>query len=64
MIICKGVRKRSRGCENSRGVGKRSRGALYDTAMLLCKGCENDQGGELYDTATIICSGAMAKIWP
>ena len=40
MIICKGGAKMVRGWENGQGGG----GALYDTAMILCKECENGQG--------------------
>ena len=39
------------GCENSQGDGETAGGALYDTAMIICKGvqkrlgvCENGQG--------------------
>ena len=47
MIICK-----EGGCENGQG------GALYDTAMIICKGgCENGQGFALYETAMMICKG-------
>ena len=31
--------------------------ALYDTAMIICKGCKNGQGDALYDTVMVICEG-------
>ena len=44
--MVRGAGKRSEGCTNGQ------RGALYDTAMIICKGCvkmvrgwENGQGG-------------------
>ena len=60
MIICKGVQKQSRGWENGQG------GALYDTAMIICKGgggaktvrgVRKQSGGALYNTAMIILRG-------
>ena len=61
MIICKGVCIRSKGVhyynhmqEGENGQG----GTLYDTAMIICKGCvKTITGGALYDTAIIICKG-------
>ena len=40
------------GCENGQG------GTLFDTAMIICKGCvKTVKGSALYDTAMIICKG-------
>ena len=42
-----------------RGVGKRSGGVLYDTAMIYVRGVrrENGQRGAFYDTVMVICKG-------
>ena len=60
--MVRGAGKRSEGCTNSQ------RGALYDTAMKICKGgaktvrgCTNSRGA-LYDTAKIICKGDVKTV--
>ena len=50
-------------------MGKQSGSALYDTAMIICKGgakmvrgVQNRSGGALYDTAMIICKGGAKTV--
>ena len=50
MILCIGV------CENGQG------GALYDTAMIICKVVRKRSGGPLYDIAMIICKRGRKQL--
>ena len=45
-----------------RGVQRRSRGPLYDTAVIIRKGgVQRRSGGPLYDTAVILCKGVHKR---